>query len=147
MTRDEAVQQVKAFFKLHGIDSPGLNEKGVGGVSLGAADVFFEYQPEAGALKCSALIYRVRGVPHPGVVAAFQEEEKAGSAGTGGGRIDYQAPSRGVYLSRVYPAPVELPRFSEELQQLMEASGVWRAQVVERVAERAHAKGGPQRPG
>jgi hypothetical protein len=140
VTQDEATRQVKAFFKAHEVNSPGLNAKGLGGAMIGTADVYFEYQSDAQALKCSALIYRFRGVPKPQVVAAFQAEEKAMAASTGGGRIDYQAESRGVYLSRSYSAPVEAQRFAEDMKALMDASDVWRTQVVAQVADRAYGR-------
>lgn len=140
MTKDEATLQVKAFLKAHEVDSPGLNAKGLGGAAIGEEQLYFEFQPEAQALMCRALIYKFRGAPKPEVIAAFQAEEKAKAADTGGGRIEYHLPSKGVYLSRSYTAPAPTERFVADMKRLMDASVIWRTQMVERVADRAFGR-------
>lgn len=140
MTKDEATRQVKDFLAAHEVDSPGLNAKGLGGAAIGAEQLYFEFQPDAQALTCRALVYKFRGTPKPEVLAAFQAEEKAKAADTGGGRIEYHLPSKGVYLSRSYAAPAPTERFVADMKRLMDASAVWRTQMVERVADRAYGR-------
>lgn len=138
MTKAEATRQVQAFFKAHDVSSPGLNEKGVGGAALEAGEVYFQYLPEPGALKCSALIYRFRGVPNPKVISAFQEEEK--TTDTGGGRFEFDPTNRCAFLSRVYDAPVEPKAFQEQLMKLLGACQTWKGEVVVRVSDKAYGR-------
>ena len=69
------------------------------------------------------------------MLEGFRWEEANGTP-TGGGVIDYQAESRGLYLSRTYvPAP-DAATFDRELRRLLDASRAWTAEVVGRVASR-----------
>ena len=133
MTRDQAVKILQAFFKSQNVESEGLNEKNLGGASIGDLQVYFEYQPEKAALKCSALIYSFRQAPKPGVLDGFKKEEQAGTD-TGGGAVDYQPENKGLYLSRSYTEPVEDTVFLNDMAYLMSASRVWGGEVLERVA-------------
>jgi len=138
LTKDEARKLVQEFFRANDAESPGLNEQGLGGASLTAGDIFFEYLPEPAALKCSALIYRFRGPPNPAVIAAFHDEAK--TTDTGGGTLDYETENRGVYLSRVYERALDPETFTAELRKLLDASQVWRSDAVERVADKAYGR-------
>src|SRR5262245_21922830 len=115
MTRDEAVEMVHAFFRGHGLQSPGLNEQNLGGASVGEFQIYFEYQPSTQMLKCSALVYRFHDVPKPGVIEAFKAEEESGSADSGGGKIDFERENKGLYLSRTYSERVPDEQFGQEL--------------------------------
>ncbi len=134
ITRDQAVQMIQGYFKGHGVDGPGLNENNLGGASIGEYQIYFEYRPAKRALKCSALIYRFRDEPKPGVIEAFKAEEEAGTADTGGGELEYEPASKGLYLSRTYTDGVPDEEFAGDLQRLMTASQVYGNQVLERVA-------------
>jgi hypothetical protein len=132
LNRDEAVRMVRGFFKSHGLDSPGLNESNLGGASIGEYQVYFEYQPVNQTLKCSALVYRFRDEPKPGVIEGFEAE--AESAAAGGGALEYQPANKGLYLTRSYTEAVSDRQFAEDLGRLMKASLVYGDEVLDRVA-------------
>ena len=138
VTKDEAKQQVQAYLSGHEVDSPGLNDKGLGGASLELGDIYFEYLPEQAALKCNALIYRFRKPPNPAVIDAFYDEGTR--TDTGGGEIDFQVESQSVFLARVYDRRVDAKTFAAELDTLLAASHLWRNEVVVRVADQAYGR-------
>jgi hypothetical protein len=134
LNRDDAVRMIRGFFKSHGVDSPGLNESNLGGASIGEYQVYFEYEPANQTLKCSALVYRFRDEPKPGVIEAFEAEEK--SADAGGGFLEYQRVNKGLYLTRSYADVVSDEEFAEDLKRLMNASMIYGDQVLDRVASK-----------
>ena len=136
MTREEATAQVQRFLADHGLKSPGLNAKGLGGASIDGAQVYFQFLEQQGVLKASALIHKFRSRPRPQVLESFRTEQKEGTD-AGGGAVDYEAVAKAVFLSRSYSSPLPGPRFREEVDRLMEAAELWRRDVVPRVAERA----------
>jgi hypothetical protein len=136
ITRDEAVRMIQGYFKSHGLDSPGLNEANLGGASVGEYQIYFEYQPAKRALKCSALVYKFHDDPKPGVIEAFKDEERAKTADTGGGTLEYEPVNKGLFLSRTYTDSVSDEEFAGDLKQLMKASEVYGDQVLDRVASK-----------
>jgi len=136
LNRDEAVRMIQAYFKSHGVDSPGLNENNLGGASVGEHQIYFEYLPAKHVLKCSALIYKFHDEPKPGVIEGFKAEEKGKTADTGGGTLEYEPANKGLYLSRSYTESVSDKEFAQDLKRLMEASEVYGDQVLERVASK-----------
>jgi hypothetical protein len=137
MTRDEAVDLLRGYFKANGLDTPGLNEQNLGGVSASNGDVYFEYLPGEQALKCSALIYRFHDEPRPGVLEGFLAEGRNSAIDRGGGTIDYEPENKGLYLSRTFTRPVSNLDFAADLDRLMTAAQVWADNVVDRIADRA----------
>ncbi|MFY1831684.1 type III secretion system chaperone [Myxococcus fulvus] len=134
MTRDEATQLVQEYLRAQGVHlSPGLNPKGLGGVSVGEAQLYFEHSEDTGELKCSALIYRFRDAPRPGVLEGFRAEQAAGTD-AGGGTVDFEPESKSLFLSRSYQTPPIDLVFASELSKLMAASLRWGSEVFERVA-------------
>ena len=136
MTRDDAVRLVQAVFRAVGQQSPGLNEKGFGGLMLGTAQVFFEHQPQSGALLGRAHIYTFRKDPRPGALESLRAEEKAGTS-TGGGSFEFVPENRGAFLTRVYTEPVDEAAFVQQIGQLGEASLEWRDGALPRAFEKA----------
>jgi hypothetical protein len=136
MTRDEAIRLIQTYFRSFGLQSPGLNEQNLGGAAFGDAEIYFEYQPEESALKCSALIYKFQIDPKAGVLEKLKEEEL--SADTGGGTIDYEPENRGLFLSRTYTEMVPPEEFTSDLERLLEASKVWSNEVLDRVASKIY---------
>jgi hypothetical protein len=136
MTREDAQRLVQSFLRgLGQTQSPGLNPQGFGGVAVADAQLYFEYRTAEQALECSALIYKFREAPKPGVIAGFEQEEKGGTD-TGGGTVDYEPENKSLFLSRTYAnAPAE-PAFAEDMKRLMQASTVWADTVMDRVASR-----------
>ncbi|CAM4412795.1 hypothetical protein COEX109129_23790 [Corallococcus exiguus] len=137
MTLEEAQRLVQSFIRGHGGDAQasGLNAKGFGGAALGDAQVYFEHVKDSGALKCSALIYRFRDAPRPGVIDGFRDEEKKGTD-TGGGKVDYETENKSLFLSRTYGVVPSEQQFKEDVDRLVEASLVWGDEVFNRVADR-----------
>ena len=136
MTREQALRLVRTFLRGSGVDSPGLNRNNLGGAMVGEGQVYFEYHPKAQALQCSALIYRFRDKPKPGVLEGFRQEERAKTADTGGGRVEYEPENKGLYLSRTYTRTVDERAFRNDMQRLMAASLVWGDTVLDRVASK-----------
>jgi hypothetical protein len=136
LNRDDAVRMIQGFFKSHGLDSPGLNESNLGGAAIGEYQIYFEYQPANQTLKCSALIYRFRDEPKPGVIEGFEAEEQRKTADAGGGILEYQRVNKGLYLTRSYSDSVSDEEFAGDLKRLMKASEVYGDQVLERVASK-----------
>ena len=134
MTRDEATKMLQTFFHSQNVESLGLNENNVGGVAIGDLQLYFQYQTDEGALKCSALIYSFRNPPKEGILAGFTQETK--TTDTGGGTLDYQPENSGLYLSRSYIKPITNTQFVKDIEKLLAASRVWGNEVLERVAAR-----------
>ncbi|NMO16724.1 hypothetical protein HPC49_23765 [Pyxidicoccus fallax] len=139
MKIDEAQWLVQSFMRAHGENlSPGLNPQGFGGAAIGDAQLYFEFVPNTGELKCSALIYRFRDAPRPGVLEGFREEEKAGTD-TGGGAVDFEQESKSLFLSRTYTAAPSNEAFKDDMTRLMNASLAWGEGVFDRVADKVNA--------
>jgi len=136
MTRDDAVRLVKAVFRAVGQESPGLNEKGFGGLMLGLAQVFFEHQPPSGALLGRAHIYTFRKEPRPGALESLQAEENAGT-NTGGGSFEFIPENRGAFLTRAYAEPLDEAVFVQQIGEMGAASLEWRDGALQRAFEKA----------
>jgi len=140
VTRDEAVAAIQSLYKAFdpAAKTRGLSPQNVGGLSVGAESLYFEYAPGQGTLAVMALVYRFRAMPKPAVLEAFRAVEKAEDKG--GGTFDYQAPSRSVLLSRAYSSPPAPDRLKKDAEKLMAAARRWREDVVPKVAEKAQSK-------
>lgn len=135
MTRDEAQRLVQAFMKSLGQPSEGLNPQGFGGAVLGNAQLYFEYHSDKQVLEASALVYKFRDPPKPGVLEGFRAEEKSGTD-TGGGAVDYEPENKSLFLSRTYSTVPQDAAFKEDMRRLTQASLVWGDEVLDRVASR-----------
>ncbi len=139
MTRAEASRMISSLLDAHGAAGGAhlFDRQRVVGVMLGAAELFFEYAEEGGALKCAALVYRFREEPRPGVLEEFFAAEGRGESDTGGGALDYRPESRSLLLARTYLEPVPGEEFARDVRRLASASLAWGGEVLERVAARA----------
>ncbi|MCP3136993.1 hypothetical protein [Pyxidicoccus xibeiensis] len=136
LTRESAQRLVQGFLGEEGtLPSQGLNSRGFGGLSAGGSNVYFEWVEDTQALKCSALVYRFRQPPKPGVLDGFRAEEKEGND-SGGGSVDYEPENRGLYLARTYTHMPSERAFMKDMRRLMKASTRWNEEVVDRVASR-----------
>jgi hypothetical protein len=136
MIREEAVRLAQAFLAAtENPHSPGLNPQGFGGVAVEGAQLYFEWRDKEQALECSALIYKFRDNPKPGIVEGFQAEQKAGTD-TGGGTVDYEPENKSLFLSRTYTQAPPQTAFIEDMKKLMKASLVWGDEVLDRVASK-----------
>lgn len=139
MTREEAARLVSSLLGAHGVGGGARLFEGrrVVGVMLGAAELFFEYEPEGGALACAALVYRFHDEPRAGLLEAFFAEEEQGAADAGGGALEYRPEARSLLLARSYSAAVPGEEFAQDMRRLAAASLEWGGEVLERVAARA----------
>jgi hypothetical protein len=135
MTRDEAQRLVQTFMQAVEQPSEGLNPQGFGGAMIGEAQLYFEYHDDKQALEASALVYKFRDAPKPGILEGFQAEEKAGTD-TGGGAVDYEKENKSLFLSRTYAKAPQDAAFLADMRRLMDASLVWSESVLDRVASR-----------
>lgn len=133
---DEARRQVSAYLARQGVESEGLNARGLGLVTVGPEQLAFEFVEAKGALRCAALIYRFRAMPRPAVLEAFRAEQKEG-APTGGGAVEYDGVARAVFLTRHYQSPLTDDQFAADLARLLEACRDWREVRAASVAARA----------
>lgn len=140
MTRAEASRMVSSLLDAHGVAGGAhlFDRQGVVGVMLGAAELFFEYAEEGGSLKCSALVYRFRDEPRPGVLEEFFAAEGRADGDTGGGALDYRPETRSLLLSRTYLEPAPGEEFARDVRRLAEASLAWGGELLERVAARSN---------
>lgn len=139
MTREEAQRLVQVFMQSIGQPSEGLNPQGFGGAVIGEAQLYFEYHSGKQELEASALIYKFRDAPKPGVLEGFRAEEKSGTD-TGGGAVDYEPENKSLFLSRTYARPPADAAFREDMQRLTQASLVWADEVMDRVASRVFGR-------
>ncbi|MFP2905644.1 hypothetical protein ACLESD_11420 [Pyxidicoccus sp. 3LFB2] len=136
LTRESARRLVQGYLGEEGTPpSTGINVQGFGGISTGGASVYFEWNEEAGSLECSALVYRFREPPKPGVIDSFHAEQREGTD-TGGGTVDYEPENRGLFLSRTYTRMPTEREFAKDMRRLMKASLKWGDEVLDRVASR-----------
>ena len=86
-------------------------------------------------LRCSALIYRWREWPKPGLLEALRQEAQSGASNTGGATLDYVPEHRTLSLSREFDGMPSAAAFEQAMTQLREACSQWRTEVFARVAE------------
>jgi hypothetical protein len=140
MTREDAVRMAKAILKAAGAEGgPGLNEKGLGGAMLGQAQVYFEHQAQPPAFVVRAHVYTFRKEPSPALLQALEAEGRRPER-TGGGRLEYIAENRGLFLSRAYAQPVADEVLVAEVRPLAEASLAWRNDVLPKAMEASRPK-------
>ncbi|MBU8900216.1 hypothetical protein KRR26_31880 [Corallococcus sp. M34] len=136
LTRESARALVRWYLQGKGATSTeGLDAEGRGGAMLSEAQLYFEHLEAKQALECSALIYRFREEPKPGVVDGFRAEATEGTD-AGGGEVAYEADSRCLYLRHTYTQVPTGAEFSRDMDRLMKASLVWGRDVLDRVAHR-----------
>jgi hypothetical protein len=131
MTREEVVGLVQGFLKKYEIDSsPGLNKNDIGGVLVGEAQLYFEYDATSQSLACNALVYKFRKTPSSKILAALKEQEE--SFDTGGGKVTFQTENQCAFLTRSYTKLVSKEEFLEDMQKLMAASIIWHSQAMDK---------------
>lgn len=139
MTREDADRMAKAILKAAGAEGPGLNEKGLGGAMLGQAQVYFEHQAQPPAFVVRAHVYTFRKEPAPALLQALEAEGRKPER-TGGGRLEYVAQNRGVFLTRSYERPVADEALVADVRSLSEASLAWRNDVLPKAMEASRPK-------
>jgi hypothetical protein len=137
MTRDEAVQTIKALFRVFESDTAGLNEKGLGGILLPEADLYFEYDSGTGNLVCRGAIHSPK-VPFTANELEALTREAASGAPSAGGHLEYMAENGGVFLTRTYAVVVPDETFVSGMRDLARATLLWRREVLPRALTRVH---------
>ncbi|RKG86668.1 hypothetical protein [Corallococcus terminator] len=136
MTREAARQLVKWYLQSQGAGiTEGLNEQGLGGMMNGEGQYAFEHIESPPSLKASALIYRFREPPKPGIIEGFRQQQEEGTD-TGGGSVDFEPGSGSLFLSRTYTVMPDGREFARDLDRLGKASIVWGKDVLDRVAHK-----------
>ncbi len=135
LSREEAVRMIQDFAGSYSLKTSGLNEKNFGGIEINLDRIFFEYLPDQKILKSSVLIYKFHQPPKPGLIEAFQNEEKAGTD-TGGGTVEYQPENQGLFLTRMDKNYTNHSQFSKNIEKLMNAGKYWSNEVLDRVASK-----------
>jgi hypothetical protein len=138
MTREEAKQQVEAFFRRLGEKKASFFDRANHvEARLGETVVGFEYEAAAENLSAQCLIYRFRSEPQDRVLdAVFSEETEANS---GGGRVVYNSENFAFYLQRDFTEHVGDNFFYEAINRLAQASLRWNGEILSQAAEKANS--------
>ena len=138
MTREEAKQQIEAFFRRLGerkasfFDAKTHVEARIGETLIG-----FEYDEQAALLSAQALIYRFRSAPQDAVLdAVFAEENESNS---GGGRVVFNSENDAFYLQRDFREKIGDDVFYEAINQLAQASLRWHSEILMSAAAKANS--------
>jgi hypothetical protein len=137
MTKEEAKQQVEAFFRRLGEKKASFfDAKNYVEARIGENVIGFEYDPEEEILSAQALIYRFRREPQDKVLdAVFAEESESNS---GGGRVVFNSENSAFYLQRDFQEKVGENVFYESINKLAQASLRWSAEILMQAAEKAN---------
>jgi hypothetical protein len=137
MTREEAKQQVEAFFRRLGEKKASFfDRKNYAEARIGESIVGFEYDEAEEILSAQALIYRFRVEPKDKVLdAVFAEESEANS---GGGRVVFNSENLAFYLQRDFQEKVGENVFYEGINRLAQASLRWNSEILGHAAEKAN---------
>jgi hypothetical protein len=136
MTREEANQQVEAFFRRLGEKKASFfDAKNYTEARIGESVIGFEYDAREEILSAQALIYSFRGAPQDKVLdAIFAEETEANS---GGGRVVFNSENFAFYLQRDFQEKVGENVFYEAINKLAQASLRWNREILADAAEKA----------
>ena len=136
MTKEEAKQQIEAFFRRLGEKASFFNEKNFVEARIGEAVMGFEYDEAEDVLSAQALIYRFRNEPKDNVLdAIFAEESEANS---GGGRLVFNSENFAFYLQRDFTEKIGENVFFEGINRLAQASLRWNSEILTKAAEKAN---------
>ena len=137
MTREEAKQQIEAFFRRLGEKKASFfDAKSYTEARIGEALVGFEYDEREEILSAQALIYRFRGEPQDRVLdAVFAEENESNS---GGGRVVFNSENHAFYLQRDFREKIGDNVFYEGINRLAQASLRWHSEILTNAAAKAH---------
>jgi len=138
VTREAAVEMIRALFAVFGSETTGLNDKDLGGIMLPEADVFFEYDSGAGGvLICRGSIHTPKEPFTVNELEAFTREAASG-APCGGGHLEYMTENGGIFLVRSYGEPVPDETFISDIRELVNATQLWRREVLIRAFSIVH---------
>lgn len=136
MTREEAKQQLEAFFRKLGITASVLNETNFVKATIGEAVVGFEFSQAEGVLISKALIYRFRNNPNPQLIEALIAEQN--NSDTGGGNVRFAADDLSLSLEKIFSEKLADEEFYKQVNQMAQASLIWSNQILPQIAEGVH---------
>lgn len=136
MRRQEAKQQLEAFFKKLGITASFFEDKNFAKATIGEALIGFEYAETEGVLNAQALIYRFRNSPNQTLIEALFAEQK--NSDTGGGKLRFETADNSLFLEKTFTEKTADEEFYGQVNQLAQASLVWSSQILPQLAESVH---------
>jgi len=138
MIKEEAKQQLEAFFRKLGTEAPLFNRQKFVQARIGESIVGFEFDESDGVLSCQALIYRFRREPRDEILdALFAREE---TVNNGGGRVVFDSQDFSLYLQRDFAEKIEDEKFYEQINRLASASLQWSGEILEQAAVQVSAR-------
>ena len=137
MTREEAKQQVEAFFHRLGEKKASFfDAKNYVEARVGESVIGFEFDEDEAILSAQALMYRFRSAPEDKILdAVFGEESEANS---GGGRVVFNSENFAFYLQRDFTEHVGDNFFYEAINKLAQASLRWNSEILAQAAEKVN---------
>jgi len=135
MTREEAKQQIEAFFRRLGEKASFFDGKTHVEARIGETLIGFEYDETEAVLSAQALIYRFRSEPKDNVLDAIFGEES--DATSGGGRLVFNSETFTFYLQRDFTEKIGENVFYEGINKLAQASLRWNNEILAKAAEKA----------
>lgn len=137
MTREEAQQQLEAFFRTLGIKASFFDDKNFVKATVGEAVIGFEFLEAEGVLKAQALIYRFRNNPNPILIEALITEQQ--NSDTGGGNVHFNDEDLSLFLEKTFTEKLPDEEFYKQVNQLAQASLLWSSQILPQIAESVHS--------
>jgi hypothetical protein len=136
MTREEAKQQMEAFFRKIGITASFFEDKTHAKATIGEALIGFEFVEAEGVLNAQALIYRFRNSPNQKVVEAILAEQQ--NSDTGGGNVNFDSEDFSLFLEKSFSEKLADEEFYKQINDLARASLIWSSQILPQIAEKVH---------
>jgi hypothetical protein len=136
MTREEAKQQIEAFFRKIGITASFFEDENFAKATVGEALIGFEFVETEGVLKTQALIYRFRNAPNQKVIEALLAEQQ--NSDTGGGNVNFETEDFSLFLEKTFMEKLSAEEFYKQINQLAQASLIWSSQILPQIAESVH---------
>lgn len=136
MTREEAKQQLEAFFRKLGITASFFEDKNFAKATVGEALIGFEFVETDGILNAQALIYRFRNSPNPTLIEALITEQK--NSPTGGGNVHFETEDLSLFLEKSFTNKLSDEEFYQQISELAQASLVWSSQILPQIAVKVH---------
>lgn len=136
MTRQEAKQQLEAFFRKLEITVSVLDDTNFVKATIGEAIIGFEFSENEGILIAKALIYRFRNNPNPLLIEALITEQK--NSDTGGSFVHFAPDDLSLSLEKTFSEPSPDEEFYKQIDEMAQASLVWSNKILPQIAESVH---------
>lgn len=137
MTREEAKQQLEAFFRKLGITASFFEDKNFAKATVGEALIGFEFIETEDVLTAQALIYRFRNNPNPVLIEALIAEQNNSDAG--GASVRFENDDLSLFLEKIFDEKISNEEFYEQVNKMARASLVWSSEILPQIAEKVHS--------